>query len=223
MPFNQKDNQKLSPVVSVSQTTGNYNTMRIYVLTLIMLAVGLLPVQAQTSSDSDKPVVAAENYTLKPQDVIFFRVIGEPETETQAQVSNDGTISFPYLNQPVKISGLTLNQARQKLYDTYVKDIYVNPQIQINIMEYAPRYVNVLGIVGRPGPVEIPPEQTLSLLDAIGRAGGWTQLSRKRDVTLIRTMPDGQKKEFKIDARELGPNEFPLQEGDLINVPEIGL
>ena len=176
---------------------------------------------AQPAIDDGAPVASA-NYTLKAQDVISFRVIGELETETEAQISQDGTISFPYLEQPVKIAGLSLQEARQKLYDLYVRDIYVNPQIQINILDYAPAYITVLGMVGRSGQVELPPEEDLTLLAAIARAGGWTQLSKKKEVELTRTLPNGKKEKFVIDARAIGPEEWVLQEGDLINVPEIG-
>lgn len=180
-----------------------------------------LSLSAQPATSNGAPVASA-NYTLKPQDIISFRVIGEDETFTEAQISQDGSISFPYLAQPVKISGLTLQEARQKLFDLYVRDIYVNPQIQLNIMEYAPAYITVLGMVGRSGQVALPPEEDLSLLAAIARAGGWTQLSKRKEVELTRTLPDGKKEKFVIDARSIGPEEWILQEGDLINVPEIG-
>jgi polysaccharide export outer membrane protein len=84
--------------------------------------------------------------------------------------------------------------------------------------------VNVLGAVNAPQAVEYPPEQRLTLLDAISRAGGFNRLADRRRVRLTRTLHDGRVENTVINADELmsGAVKDPLvlKKDDVIFVPE---
>lgn len=164
---------------------------------------------------------ASENYTIVPLDGLIFRIIGEPETQTEVRVAADGTLNLPYIGS-IKLAGKTVAEARQYLFDLYDKDWYVNPQIDLMVSNYSQRRVQVFGKVGRQGPVIFPPEEQMTLMGAIGYAGGWSgdNLARTTGVILIRTMPDGTVKEYEIDTTKIGPNDWKLMEGDIIKVPE---
>lgn len=191
----------------------------------LLAAQGTFAADAQNAASAD-PVAAAvpgqpsANYVISPLDVVHFRVIGEAETETEVRISNDGTISLPYVG-PVKLSGMTLSQARVFLTEKYKDGYYVNPQIDLAIVTYKERRVNVQGQVNKQGFVVFPPEENMSLLGAIAMAGGWSssRLAAKT-VKLIRTLPDGSTKTFEIDTDKIKPDDWPLQDGDMIIVPE---
>ena len=162
---------------------------------------------------------ALDNYLIQSKDIIKFKIIGEPEMDMEVRVSQNGIISLPLIGT-VEVAGMALEQARQKVYEAYDRDYFVNPQVQLLVIQYAEKRVQVLGQVLKQGFVIIPPNENLTLLGAISGAGGWTQLSNKRSVTLQRVMPDGETKEFKIDANKVGAKDWSLKDGDVISIPE---
>lgn len=132
----------------------------------------------------------------------------------------DGIVSLPWIGD-IHLQGKTVREARQSIYTLYDRDYLVNPQVQLLVTYFSENRVQVLGQVARQGDVVIPPEETLSLLQAIARAKGWTRLSNKRRVSLRRVMPDGNIKEYMIDAGKISVKDWQLQKGDVITVPEI--
>jgi polysaccharide export outer membrane protein len=137
------------------------------------------------------------------------------------RVSQDGSVTVPHLGT-VKISGKSIEEVRDDLYEPYNRDYYVNPHIEVIVLSYAERSVTVIGKVNRQGLVPFPSEEGLTLLEAIALAGGWSadRLSDKRNVTITRRGEDGEKYTIEVDARDLTNKDYQLQEGDVINVPE---
>lgn len=169
------------------------------------------------------PSGASGSYMVSPLDYlrVALYVADELQFETQARVSQDGTISVPHLGS-VQASGLSLEELRQELYVPYNRDYYVDPHIDLSVLGYSDRSVTVIGKVNRQGQIPFPSEEGLSLLEAIALAGGWSndRLANKRNVTITRMEEDGSKSTIEVDARKISTDDFPLQEGDLINVPE---
>ena len=108
--------------------------------------------------------------------------------------------------------------------ELYRKDYLVNPQINITVLEYAQRTVTVLGAVNNPGAVVIPPERSMTFLDAIARSGGFSRLANRKAVSLTRNLPDGQTANFTINADQMmagdAANQWTIKDGDIISVPE---
>jgi len=187
---------------------------------LAILLLFSVPCAAQQSSMGPSTnVKASENYVIVPLDVIQFKILGEAETQTEVRVANDGGISLPYIGN-VKIAGMTVAEARGLIYEKYSTDYYVNPQIDLAIISYKQERVNVQGMVNRQGFVVFPPEEKVTLLGAIAMAGGWSdnRLASKT-VKLVRTA-GSVTKTTEIDTTKIGPEDCPLQDGDLIIVPE---
>jgi polysaccharide export outer membrane protein len=166
---------------------------------------------------------ATLSYTISPLDYlkIALYVADELQFETEVRVSQSGMITIPHLG-PVKVADLTIEEMREKLYEPFNRDYYVEPHIDVVVLSYAERSVTVIGKVNRQGLVPFPSEEGLTLLEAIAMAGGWSgdRLSDKRNVTITRTNEDGEKFVIEVDARNITTQEYPLKEGDLINVPE---
>lgn len=191
-------------------------------LTLLLAPVASL---AQESGGGTRaaPAGASGSYVISPLDYlrVALFVADELQFESQVRVSQDGTISVPHLGN-VKASGLSLEELRQELYIPYNRDYYVDPHIDVSVLGYSDRSVTVIGKVNRQGQIPFPSEEGLTLLEAIAMAGGWSndRLSDKRNVTITRTKEDGTKVTIEVDARNISTNDYPLQEGDLVNVPE---
>lgn len=192
------------------------------VFTLVFSPVAAL---AQESGGGTRaaPAGASGSYVVSPLDYlrIALYVADELQFESQVRVSQDGTISVPHLGS-ITASGLSLEELRQELYVPYNRDYYVDPHIDVSVLGYSDRSVTVIGKVNRQGQIPFPSEEGLSLLEAIAMAGGWSndRLADKRNVTITRTKEDGTKTTLEVDARNISTNDYPLQEGDLVNVPE---
>ena len=178
--------------------------------------------QAEQENDQGtKPGI--ENYVLSALDLIQFRIYGESELDSEVRISADGIISLPFIGV-IEIAGKTVLEARQLIYDLYDRDYFVNPQIQIHVIEYATRRVHVLGQVTNQGFVFIPPEESFSLLQAISAAGGFTRLANPRAVQLKRVGEDGeiQVNTINVDHIMKDPKakDWQLKTDDTIYVPE---
>lgn len=161
---------------------------------------------------------ASSSYVIQPLDYLRFRVIGEPETLVEVRVSAEGSVSLPYVGT-VGLDGLTVSEAQRRVFDLYNGDYYVNPQIDLTIIAYSGRAVEVLGHVGKQGSVGFPSEKPLYLLEAISRAGGFLELGNRKAVE-IRRVRDGKDAEtIVVDTTSISPRDFPLRDGDIINVP----
>lgn len=183
----------------------------------------LLPGSAFGARDDARPSNHYASYKLRPMDLIKVQVFQEPELDRELRVSQDYTIMVPLIGS-VNLKDHTVRDAELLITDLYQRDYLVNPQINLTVIEYAQRTINVLGAVNVPGSVQIPPEKTLTLLDAIARSGGFSRLANRNRVSLTRTQPDGRTMNYTIDADQLVSgdvnNRTPVQDGDVIFVPE---
>lgn len=161
-------------------------------------------------------------YRLCANDTVHIRVFQEDELETSVKIGKDGSISFPLVGS-VSLGGKTLSQAAQTL-ESSLRKFCKAPQVAIRIVEYNKRRFTVLGQVNRPGTFEMPDENQLSLLEAIGMAGGYSRIANPSKVTLKRTHPDGLEQIFHLDAKRMARDSaaapFLLKTGDTIVVEE---
>ena len=59
------------------------------------------------------------------------------------------------------------------------------------------------GDVVQPGRISLPIESGMTVLDAITKAGGFTDLAKGENVTVTRTLPDGTKSVTTVDVRSV--------------------
>ncbi len=159
------------------------------------------------------------NYVLKPSDVVRIEVYQEADLGKEVRVEGDGSVTLALIGK-VKVAGMTLAEAQSLITDLYNRDYLVDPQISLLVVSFAPKYVYVLGMVGRPGKVAMPPDQDLTLIDAISECGGVTRLGNPRKVRIKRA--DGSSP-FDVnydDIRRGDSRDIILEEGDTISVPE---
>jgi polysaccharide biosynthesis/export protein len=216
-----------SPLFFLTYRLPMFRTFCLSLVGLLSAASLLVPSAFSQSSASGGQApqlpLGSSSYRISPLDVIRVTlfVADKQQFQQDARVSQSGEITLPYLNNQ-RVGGLTVEEARELLFVPYNRDYYVNPHIDIVVMSYAERVVTVIGKVNRQGPVPFPTEEGLFLLEAIARAGGWSndRLADMRNVTITRTNETGEKFTIQVDARNITARDHPLQTGDLINVPE---
>jgi protein involved in polysaccharide export with SLBB domain len=150
-------------------------------------------------------------------DNVEIRVFREDDLTTSGQLSADGSITMPLIGA-VRIEGLTTDQAAalvtRKLADGYL----VKPQVSVSIEARIRRTVTVLGQAQRPGVFEIPAHRRLTLVEAIGMAGGATRIANEKKVTLKRA---GKVRTINLKEIAAGNGaDIPLQDGDVLTIPE---
>ncbi len=179
------------------------------------------PAPVSTANTSTSTAIAASDYKISSGDQMQFGILGETETYTAIKVSQQGTVSLPFIGD-VKVLGLSVSEARDHISGLYKPDYYVNPQINLIVTSSRIKIVSVMGAVNRPGPVEIPADGELYLLEAIGKAGDFSRVADKI-VYIKRIGPDGKLKTKKIDAKKIGPKDEKLEQDDILFIDEFGI
>jgi polysaccharide biosynthesis/export protein len=129
----------------------------------------------------------------------------------------------------IKVCGLTTDELSAKIKAALEKDYLRVATVDIAIESASSaaargrNVVYILGAVGRPGPVRLPPGFTVTKL--IIAAGGLTIWARGDSVRVVRYCEDGRKYETFLDvARIMKKGEFekdfPLRPNDWIIVPQ---
>lgn len=190
----------------------------------VALPLAALSAQGQGAASAElSEAIPVANYVLQPSDLIQVRIFQEPDLDRELRVSQDLQIALPLIGQ-VSVRNLSVRQLEQQIRDLYDRDYLVNPQVNVSVVQYAPRLVSVLGSVNSPGPVPFPPEEPLRLIDAIARAGGFSRLANTRNVQLNRKNADGSTTTIVVNAEDLmrgtSSEAYLLQRDDVINVQE---
>lgn len=159
-----------------------------------------------------------ENYRLAPNDLLEVRIFQEPDLDTKAPVSADGKIALPLVGE-VSVGGRTVAEAVSLVKAAYRDGFLVNPQVGITVAEYGKRQFTVLGQVARPGVYIFPDGRKLTLLEAIGMAGGYTRIASPSRITIRRSGGEP----VRVDGKKIASGEAASVEvrvGDIINVGE---
>lgn len=178
---------------------------------LICLLTSLLPDVTLGQGERSSGVIGR-------MDNVEIRVFREDDLTTRGQLSSDGTISMPLIGS-VRIEGLTNDQAAaavtRKLADGYL----VKPEVSVSIEARIRKTVTVLGQAQRPGVFELPAHRQLTLVEAIGMAGGVTRIGNAKKITLKHAAGNVQIINLSEITKGTGAD-IPLRDGDVISIPE---
>ena len=186
----------------------------------------ILPLMLVAAEKQPKAVLSAappSDFVLQPSDLLSVQVFQEEDLKREVRVSQEYSITLPLIGK-VDVKGKSVRQAESLIRDLYDRDYLVNPQVNVVVIEYAKRSMNVIGSVNQPGAVLFPQEQGLTLLDAVSRAGGFSRLADRKHIKLTRTNADGKAETFIINADDLisgtSSNAWLLLVNDIVYVPE---
>jgi polysaccharide export outer membrane protein len=171
----------------------------------------------------------APSYTFTTTDALTVSVYGEDDLSTQTRVDTTGCINLNLVGK-VKIAGLTISEAQKAIEKAYQDQRYLrNPQVTINIQTVATREVSIQGQVKAPGRYPLPIETSLSVVDLVTKAGGFTDIAAGTRVTITHFDSEGKPHVITVDVDKIikgkdksGINDqsLMLQPGDIVFVPE---
>jgi polysaccharide biosynthesis/export protein len=162
---------------------------------------------------------ADDDYRMGTGDVAHITVYGNPDLATDVRVGEDGGITFPLIGA-VKAAGQTPSMVEKEIATRLAKGGFiVDPNVNLNIVQYRGQRISVLGRVNRPGQFQL--EKVSRVTDALALASG-ISADGADTVTLVRRH-DGKTEYRDIDVIALfkqggeASNEL-VQDGDVLNV-----
>ena len=163
----------------------------------------------QGSTNQSSPVPAATlpaDYVIGVQDVLSVVFWREKEMSAEVIVRPDGKISLPMLNDIIA-AGLTpeaLAAVVAKAGEKLVRDAGVT----VIVKDIRSRKIYIIGEVSRPGTFQLGSEMTV--LQALGEAGGFIEGADKGDVIIVRN-EGGKEQRFKFNYNEVVNGKNPAQ------------
>lgn len=150
-------------------------------------------------------------YNLGAGDKIRIIVFGEEELSGEFEVSNNGSISLPYIRE-VKAEGVDIKTLEYMIEKRYKQEaILKNPKVSIEVLEYRPFYIH--GEVTKAG--EFPYKAGMDIRNAVALAEGYTY---RADVDIAYIRREGSSSVYKIDLTK--GKVVPIYPGDNIQIPE---
>jgi polysaccharide biosynthesis/export protein len=208
-------------------------------LTILLLAIAVAAsVEAQQYANSDRVGAGATTYSegsnlpvekIGRDDLIGITVYDAPELTRTVRVASDGDIRLPMLKQHIHANGLYPVELENAIYTALTaENVLVEPVVTVSVVEYRSRPITVVGAVK--SPLTFQATGTVTLLDAISRAGGLTDNAGSE--ILISGQPTVESDKSvkliqRIPVRDLLAGDNPLlnlhlEGGEEIRVPEAG-
>lgn len=181
-----------------------------FILAFLLLVNSFsLPAKAQETKE----------HILAATDTLDVKVFQESDLDAKVTISKDGKVALPLIGQ-VSMVGLTTAEAANLIAQKYKDGYLVNPSVTVSVTDYAKRRFTILGAVSRPGGYFFPNGEEVTLLQAIGMAGGYSKIANPSKI-LVKRGEGG--KTIKVDGKKVageGASSFQILPGDLITVGE---
>lgn len=153
---------------------------------------------AQAQSQPTAGVPLPSDYVVGAEDMLDVVFWTAKEMSHQVLVRPDGKISLPLIGD-LPAAGLTPEQlavSLKKAAEQFVHD----GGATVIVTEIHSRKVYVVGEVSKPGPIDIGSQMTV--LQALGEAGGFLEGANKGDVTIVRNEASGEHR-FKFNYNDV--------------------
>ena len=207
---------------------------RIFLLTLPLAAAAPLASQQiipQASFANAPSVNTVPNLPVEKigaNDLLGITVYDAPELTRPVRVEADGAIRLPLVKERIQIAGLYPAEVENAITKELLREnVLVDPVVTVSVMEYQSRPITVAGAVKNP--LTFQATGTVTLLDAISRAQGLTEVAGSEILVSESTSDaDAQPTDIqRIPVRGLldGANpslNLTLRGGEIIRVPDAG-
>jgi len=157
-------------------------------------------------------------YVLHAGDEIEIKFFDAPELNERIVIRPDGRVSFGLINE-LEVAGTTVARLREIITSEYGK-LYKDVRVAVIVREFASQLVYISGEVATPR--VMPLKGSLTALQSIGAAGGFTNHAKASDVLIIRN-DRGKPFVFKVDLERVlarGEGDVLLQPQDIVYVPK---
>ena len=211
--------------------------MKFFISSLLAIAIATsAAAQQQSTSGRVSPGATtpteASNLPVErigPDDLIGIAVYDSPELSRAVRVDADGNIRLPMVRQRILATGLYPFELETSITTALIaENVLVNPVVTVSVVEYRSRPITVVGAVR--SPTTFQATGTVTLLDAISRAGGIAEDAGP--VILVSRQPSSTNDKpailtQRIPVRTLLNGDDPalnlkLEGGEEIRVPEAG-
>ena len=166
------------------------------------------PSPAQTASGGPTTPAARlpGDYVIGVEDVLSVIFWREKDMSADVVVRPDGKISLPMLND-VPAAGLTPEQLADEVAKAGTKFVR-DAGATVIVKEIRSRKIYIIGEVSRPGTIQLG--SVMTVLQAIGEAGGFIEGADKGDVIIVRN-EGGKERRFKFNYNEVVDGKKPEQ------------
>lgn len=164
-------------------------------------------------------------YVLQVGDEIEIQVYREPELSGTFKINPSGEIRHSLVGA-VSMAGQTLAEAEALFTRKLAQDYLVDPRVIFKLLSTQSSQIVLMGEVKKPGVYPLPFGETMTLLQAIAGAGGFTDLASPDRVRIVRRLPDGRQTTLKFRVSDLlggrgKQQDVPLEPNDVVMVPEV--
>lgn len=164
---------------------------------------------------------AEPDYRFFPGDELDVAVGTAPELNRTVRVGPDGRITLALAPSTIMAADRSIPELQADIAAAYAQTL-IRPEAQITLRQAAPIRVYVGGEVRNPGEFEMPGD--IDALQAVLKAGGFTDSARRFEVVVIRRGPDGRPMMRTVDLLRAvndpaNADATPLRRFDVVYVP----
>ena len=162
---------------------------------------------------------------LAPGFLLGMEVYDTPELTSELRVDSTGNVTVPMIGK-VHVQGETVPEAAASIQKLLLDGkILNNPQVTINILQYAAENVTVVGEVHNPGRIQLLAPHTLA--EVIAEAGGETEYAGS-SVDILRLdagtgAPHTTTIRYSRNNADSNASQFVIIPGDTLTVRRAGV
>ncbi len=145
-------------------------------------------------------LLSEAGYVIGPADELEIEIFQVDELSGVEKVNSRGFIRMPLIGN-VQVAGLTPEQAEDLIAQLYEVDYLQDPQVNIDISDYASQQVTLMGAVEKPGIYPLKGHTTL--LEALAMAGGTNRLADEEEIIVFRTLGPGEVVGYVVNLEEI--------------------
>jgi len=184
------------------------------------------PGRANSAAQPGGPTIVPGDLSalrLEPGDLLYVSVYDTPELSNSYRVDLEGNLTIPLCGK-VSVQGMTLPEAAKRI-EAALRDgqILTQPQVTLDVQQYAGQYVTVIGEVANPGRVALIAPTLLS--DILAQTGGVTPMAGSR-IKIRHGVSDTQPEAEVPYSRSQVTRETAsilVRPGDSVIVPRAGI
>lgn len=144
-------------------------------------------------------------------DKVRFQIAEENTEPVTLQVASSGELEIPMLGR-ISAAGRTPKAVAYSIKKELESSLYKKATVILGLDAETNKPIGTFYVTGQvqaQGPQQIPRGETITVAQAILRAGGFADFADKRRVVVVRRTPDGQIARTQVDVKGI------LEEGHL--------
>lgn len=166
--------------------------------------------------------------TIMAGDRLRITVVEDEQLSKTYPVAGDGTIDFGFLGR-ISVEGLTPEVAAEKLKSNLETTYYKHATVSVDVEQFVEGSVLIIGAVARPGILDYQGDQIMTLMEAIGLAGGLLPNADASNVRILRWRPGAglERQILTVDVKSMFDtldfrNDQFLRPRDMVVIPTLG-